>query len=538
MPLFSIEVYLNPTQLSTNADMSIFAGLDALRDALPEGLPLSLVGVVVTVLIGIVYSVITQERPLAGFPLASLDGKGPRKSWLFHGRQVVAEGVQKYSGAFQVMSGTGPKIVVPNRFADELRNHPHLNFNKAFAKDFFTNYLGFEPFAQGLKDDTLMQETVRVKLTQSLGLVTDDLVDETTASLHDIYGENNQWHPMVLKDTVLHLVARLSSRVFLGKELCRNERWLEIAKNYTVDGFTASFLLRMVPSILRPVAYWLIPQCRSCRRAVADAHKIIDPEVERRVRAVDEAMARGEKPKKTADAIGWIHEVSRGRKIDYVSAQLSLTLAAIHTTTETTAQALFDVCQYPEVVEAVRKEIVEVIGEYGWAKTSLYKLKLMDSFLKEGQRLRPLSSTSMNRFVEEEVTLSDGTVLPKGSRINVMTSFMDPKVYENPETFDAARFVKMRAHPGNENSWQFVTTNPEHMLFGHGQHACPGRFFASDEVKIALCQMLLKYDWRFVPGEGRPESQAFETNLGVSTKGKVELRRRKEEINLDLQIKS
>ncbi|KAK6216114.1 hypothetical protein LQW54_003890 [Pestalotiopsis sp. IQ-011] len=158
--------------------------MDALRDALPENLPLSLVGIVATVLIGIVYSFITQERPLAGFPLATTDGKGPKKSWLFNGRQLVDGGLKK------VMSGTGPKIVLPNRFADELRNNPHLNFNKAFSKDFFTNYPGFELLAQGMKDDTLIQETVRVKLTQSLGLVTNDLVDETTASLHDIYGES------------------------------------------------------------------------------------------------------------------------------------------------------------------------------------------------------------------------------------------------------------------------------------------------------------------------------------------------------------
>jgi cytochrome P450 len=140
----------------------------------------------------------------------------------------------------------------------------------------------------------------------------------------------------------------------------------------------------------------------------------------------------------------------------------------------------------------------------------------------------------MNRFVENEVTLSDGTVIPKSSRINVMTNFMDSKVYENPEKFDAARFMRMRALPGNENSWQFVTTSSDHMLFGHGQHACPGRFFASNEVKIALCHLLLKYDWRFVPGSGRPEPQSFESGIGVNPKGKVEYRRRKEEINLDI----
>lgn len=401
-------------------------------------------------------------------------------------------------------------------------------------QDFFTAYPGFEPFKQGLQDDTLIQETVRVKLTQSLNLITDDLIDETTDSLHDIYGEEQEWKTVVLKDTILDLVARLSSRVFLGKELCRNKRWLEIAKRYTVEAFVASFLMRLVPSFLRPIAYWFIPQCRFCRQAVKDAHQIIDPEVERRVAAVNEALAAGKKPQKTADAIGWLHEVSRGRQVDYVSAQLSLTLAAIHTTTETTTQAIFDLCDYPEIVPELRREVIEVIGEHGWAKTSLYKLKLMDSFLKEGQRMRPMASTSMNRFVEAEVRLKDGTVLPQGSRVSVVTSFMDPATYPEPERFDAGRFLKMRSQPGNENAWQFVTTSADHMLFGHGQHACPGRFFASNEVKIALCHMLLKYDWRFVPGAGRPEPQAFETSIGQNTKGQLQFRRRTEEINLDL----
>ncbi|KAI0123763.1 cytochrome P450 [Xylariales sp. AK1849] len=513
--------------------MPNIVSLDAVRKLLPQGLSLSLVGIVATVLIGVVYAAIAQEQPLAGFPLAAVRGRSPRKSWLFHGRQLVVEALEKYSGPFQVMSGTGPKIVLPNRYADEIRNHPALNFNKAFAKDFFTNYSGFEPFQQGLHDDTLIQETVRVKLTQSLSLVTDDLVDETTASLHDIYGEYEQWQTIVLKDTILDLVARLSSRVFLGKDLCRNRRWLEIAKNYTVDAFVASFLLRLAPRLFRPIAYWFIPQCHSCRRAVRDAHKLIDPEVERRVTAVNKALEIGQKPQKTADAIGWLHEVSRGRKVDYVNAQLSLTLAAIHTTTETTCQALFDICEHPEVAQQLRDEVVQVIGEHGWAKTSLYKLQLMDSFLKEGQRYSPMATTSMSRYVEDEITLSDGTALPKGSRINVMADFMNPNVYPEPGKFDAARFMTMRQRAGNVNSWQFVTTSSEHMFFGHGQHACPGRFFASNEIKIALCHLLLKYDWRFVPAAGRPEPQIFETGIMVNPKGKVEYRRRKAEIDLD-----
>lgn len=74
----------------------------------------------------------------------------------------------------------------------------------------------------------------------------------------------------------------------------------------------------------------------------------------------------------------------------------------------------------------------------------------------------------MNRFVEEPVTLSDGTVLPAGSRITVCGSYNDPSIYDEPEKFTAARFVN--------TGKQFVTASADHMLFGHGDHACPGRF--------------------------------------------------------------
>ncbi|KAI2783258.1 cytochrome P450 [Daldinia loculata] len=507
--------------------------MEAIQHLLPQGLPVSLQVVIATLVLGFIYSLVTADRPFAGFPVITVDGQSPTKTWLWHGRKAVAEGVKRFSGPFQVMTGTGPKIVLPNRFADELRNHPSLNFNKAFAKDFMVNYPGFEAHRLGLRDESLIQDTVRVKLTQSLNLITDDLVDETAASLHDVFGDNKEWTTRLIRDDMLEVVARLSSRVFLGRELCRNRRWLDISKSYTVDSFLVSRLMRAVPSFLRPIAYVLIPQSRSLRHAVRDARKLINPEVQRRKAVVDAARAAGEKPPKVADTIGWMYEVAKGRDADYVAGQLSLTMAAIHTTTETTCSALLDICEYPDVAQQLRQEIIEVIGEHGWAKTSLYKLKLMDSFLKEGQRFTPMGATTMHRYVEKDLELSDGTVLPKGARIVVAGNFMDPTIYPEPEKFDAARFLKMRQQPGQENSWQFVTTSPAHTLFGHGQHACPGRFFASNEVKIALCHLLLKYDWRFIPEEGRPAPRIFEGVNAVDQKSRIQVRRRKAEIDLD-----
>lgn len=196
-----------------------------------------------------------------------------------------------------------------------------------------------------------------------------------------------------MKQDTPQLVARLSSRVFLGSPLCRNEEWLQISKDYTVDSFMAAAILRLVPGLIRPVAYWFLPVCRRLRHEVAVSRRLIEPEVRKRIDAVNLAKKDGKRPPNTADSIDWMYEVSRGRSVDYVAGQLSLTMAAIHTTTETTVQALLDVCEHPEILQPLRDEIVQVVRESGWSKTSLYKMKLLDSFLKESQRMNPMSSS-------------------------------------------------------------------------------------------------------------------------------------------------
>lgn len=154
------------------------------------------------------------------------------------------------------MTGTGPKIIVPNRYAHELRNNPALNFNNAFSHDFFPQYPGMEPLKEFSAHDSITAETIRTKLTQSLGLVTGHLVDETSSSLRDLYGDDfdADWRAVILKETVLDMVARLSSRVFLGRGLCREQKWLKIAKSYAVEAVLATFALRRLPPMLRPWA--------------------------------------------------------------------------------------------------------------------------------------------------------------------------------------------------------------------------------------------------------------------------------------------
>lgn len=83
-------------------------------------------------------------------------------------------------------------------------------------------------------------------------------------------------------------------------------------------------------------------------------------------------------------------DMSKGRPPNFVSGQLMLSLAAIHTTTEMITRAMMQCCRTPEIVDELREEMVRVLKEDGWAKTTLYKMKLLDSFMSEVSRCYPM----------------------------------------------------------------------------------------------------------------------------------------------------
>lgn len=138
----------------------------------------------------------------------------------------------------------------------------------------------------------------------------------------------------------------------------------------------------------------------------------------------------------------------------------------------------------------------------------------------------------MRRLAQEEIKLSDGTVIPKGAFLVVSNDRMwDPNTYSDPETFDPYRFLKLRETAGHETSAQLVSPSPEHMAFGFGRHACPGRFFAANEIKIALCHILLKYEFKLAEG-CEPRARKNGLSLNVDPLAKIAIRRRREEISL------
>lgn len=120
--------------------------------------------------------------------------------------------------------------------------------------------------------------------------------------------------------------------------------------------------------------------------------------------------------------------------------------------------------------------------------------------------------------------LSEGTFLPRGCIISMPTAVIanDPAKYPNPTNFAGWRFYErykstllpksMECSSRDEanRQYQYVSTSPDSLPFGHGKLACPGRFYAAAQIKLILASILLEYDVRFPGGQSlRPENVCY-----------------------------
>lgn len=194
------------------------------------------------------------------------------------------------------------------------------------------------------------------------------------------------------------MIARISSRVFLGEELCRNKEWLHVTKEYTVTSFKAAEDLRRWHWSVRPLANMFLGECRKARAMIRDSRRVIAPVLQRRQQLRADAVAAGKKPDEFNDALKWFEDAKEGLVYDAALSQLVLSLAAIHTTSDLLTFTLINICQHPEIIKPLREEIIAVHREDGWRKTALYKMKLLDSVIKESQRIKPIAMSKSHIF--------------------------------------------------------------------------------------------------------------------------------------------
>jgi ent-kaurene oxidase len=294
--------------------------------------------------------------------------------------------------------------------------------------------------------------------------------------------------------------------------------------------------MRLFPTWTHGILKYFLPSIWKGSSYIAASKKLLVPEIKRR-----EALWK-EKPEHVGDEsedlakgnlLSWMMECAEGfeRDPDHLAhLEIVISLASIHTSQMNAVHVLYDLAAHPEFVEPLRDEIRTVAKE-GWDKSAYTKLRKLDSFMKESQRFNPPSLLSYHRIMTQSHTLSDGTKLPKGAHIAMAVNAIqnDPEIIENPDVFDGLRYYNLRQRPGEGHLHQFVTTEPTMLNFGHGKNACPGRFFAALEIKSILVKLIMDYDFKLLPGQGRPQNLTAHEFIFPNPKGQLLMKQRAHE---------
>lgn len=136
---------------------------------------------------------------------------------------------------------------------------------------------------------------------------------------------------------------------------------------------------------------------------------------------------------------------------------------------------------------------------------------------------------SFERKVLRTFSLSNGQVIPAGVILECSTAHnQDDEIYPEASRFDPWRFSKLQEEEEGQANYaemkensvssrhQMVSVTPNHLAFGYGRHACPGRFFAINEIKILLSVFLLNYDFKNADGSNKRYEQLV-SGSSVST---------------------
>ncbi|OTA91943.1 hypothetical protein M434DRAFT_75356 [Hypoxylon sp. CO27-5] len=489
--------------------------------------------------------------------------KASRLKWMFSADTLVKDSYSKFRDTvYQIKTTEGVRTIIPASLVGELKGLPEdtLSARTAVREAMLSEYTNL---CAGQHTDTLSL-LLKCKMTGQLARMTPQLKEELEYILATEFPECEEWTPFKIQPFMIRTIARLSGRIFVGPTLNRVEEWMDVSINFAVTAFIAVIKLQFFPPWMRPAAQYLVSELRTIRRDLEKAEAMLTPIIEERIRD-------GETPgyEKPDDFVQWLLDaLPENQKRDYYiqgKLQLLLSAASIHTTSNLTTDCIYDLAVHQDMQEILREEAREVLeDDEAWErKDSMGRLKKLDSFIRESQRLSGninlhFHLASFIRKVMKPIDLSDGTHLPAGTNLLAPMAgvAVDSRYYSDPEVFDGLRFWKLRqqqqqhstsssisatstpspspsppldeqATPSpNGGKWQFTSINDTAMNFGLGKHACPGRFFAGCEIKMILAHLLLNYDIKLRDGEGRPSPNMFMMTKSPSTTAEILFRRR------------
>ncbi|PVH92285.1 cytochrome P450 [Periconia macrospinosa] len=439
-----------------------------------------------------------------------------RLRFVFGAGSILQDGYSRFKyKPFKVARNDIDLLVLPAKYIDEIRQYTREQLSGIEALAF--NVLGRFNRIDILNKSDLHVRVLRNYLTPNMGQVMPNAQDELTYSWQVDVPKCEDWEEVDIQHVLRWVIGRIYARTFIGYPACRNDDWIQTSLDYTRDVFGLTFLTHCFPKFLHPLVLLLAPASWRLGRHEKHAYKDGEPYT----------------------LLGGMLKDAKGLERDMeeiVLRQVISSLASIHTSVMTVTYCLLELCRHPEHIEPLREEAKECMEkEQDWARHSTERLPKVDSFICEVHRMHPPSMLIPQRRVREPFTLSNGENVPIGTQFGFPLGPIshDPQIFSDPEKFDGFRYYRKRVAEdliGKSSKYMATTPSDEHLAFGHGVQACPGRFFAVNEIKLILVFFLMDYEFK------QPERQMasplhfpFEEYLVLNPTLKL-MRRRKKHI--------
>jgi len=249
---------------------------------------------------------------------------------------------------------------------------------------------------------------------------------------------------------------------------------------------------------------------RRMARLFGRLHRVIDAEVDRRVRSRREAAAE---PRKNdfLDVLLDEEDKAAGMDIDTIRALFTdLFAAGMNNITNTMEWAMVELLQNPSSMAKACDELSRVIGSRrNVEEGETGDLPYLQAVINETLRLHPPAPLLLPRQADASIEVA-GYMVPKGSRVlvNVWAMGHDEHIWPDPEKFTPERFLG-RAVDFRGGEFELIP-------FGAGRRICPGMPLAIKLVHVILGSLLNQFKWRLpadVERNGVDMAEKFGVNV-------------------------
>ncbi|KAL7875381.1 hypothetical protein AOLI_G00103440 [Acnodon oligacanthus] len=414
----------------------------------------------------------------------------------------------------------------PHSFGSVIKEaRAKLDFNE-FARHLVKQVFGYH----SLDDDHKY-----IQISSNKHLMGDGLVVMTQAMMNNLQnlmlhsigsGDNGKpWQEVGLFYYCYNIVFRAGYLALFGNETAKTSGNLEKAKETDRNHSDELFIeFRKYDQLFPKLAYGVLGPSEKMEAE--------------RLKRLFWNMLSVQKVNSKENISGWVTEsqqirVEQGVEENMLNRYMFLLLwASQGNTGPASFWLLLFLMKHPDAMKAIRNEVEEVLRETGQevkhggalinlTRDMLLKTPILDSAVEES--LRMTAAPVLTRAVLQDMTLKMANgqqySIRKGDRVAMFPYTavqMDPEVHSDPHSFKYDRFLsseggkKADFYKGGKKLKYYT------MPWGAGTTMCPGRFFATNELKQFVFLMLTYFDFELKnPDEKIPDIDTKRWGFGT-----------------------